>query len=417
MDSQINIKVNGRIISLSALSCMVFFYFSRSSFVNLARLLHLSTTWVAGLIMIPFLGILAVYTFGNIKHICWDGIALIAINAAFFIWTIKVHPEYRVRFEDLAHDGRYSAAAVFSLGAGIYAYYVIRLLKKEPEKLYNSFRALAYVIFFLNIWTMLSNRTEEYKMDFGYQMEIAAILFMSEYLYDSKSKNIRKLVFSIVSIAAGVLYGSRACVLGYVVFIGLFYIWRGKLNTRQLFIIVLAILVAIAFSSSAIMKIAYNLFNSLGLHSRTLYYLAQGDILAVDTARQDLIWPVLIQELSENSVFKIRGAYGGRYLLKSRWTYEHNLILEILLSFGIVIGSVLIIWVLIKTIKVLRYDKSFSGLLLLVFGSFSICRLVFSSSFWYEPYFWAYLALLVNCSHSIKDRKKKKRIELSNMPC
>ena len=414
MDSYINMKVNSRNISLSALSCLVFLYFSRSSFINFARLLRLSTTFVAGLIMLPFLAILVVYTFRSIKHISWDGIAVIAINAAFFIWTINAHPEYQIRFEDLAHDGRYSAAAAFSLGAGIYAYYVIRLLQREPDKLYNCFRVLAYVIFFLNIGTMLWNRTEEYKMDFGYQMEIVAILFISEYLFDSKnSRNMRKLFFSIVSIVAGVLYGSRACIIGYVVFIGLFFIWQHKLNTRQLIIVVLTMLAAVTVSSSAIMTVFYNFFSSLGLHSRTLFYLAQGDIFAVDTARQDRIWPKLIQELSESSVFKIRGAYGGRYLLNSYWPYEHNLILELLLSFGVVIGGIMIIWVLIKTIRVLQYEKGSAGLLLLVFGTFSICRLMVSSSFWYEPYFWAYLAQLANCSHSIKESKRNRGLDFT----
>ena len=154
-----------------------------------------------------------------------DGILLYILCAVFFAVTIEIHPEYMNRFRDIYNDGRFSAYSVFALGAGIYTYYIIRLYNGNADNLYNTFRMIPYIIFFLNLGTLI-NRSAEYAMDFGYQMEMAAILFLAQYL-DEKQKP-HKLIFSFVAIFLGVIYGARATILGYVIFIALYMIWKTR---------------------------------------------------------------------------------------------------------------------------------------------------------------------------------------------
>ena len=396
LDEYIIISDTGSRNEKISLMCLfTFIYFSRYSLLSFARSFSVSTALVGGLTLLLFAVSLILYTAGGLDHISFDGIVLIACAWLFFAVTLRLHPEYQARFADVLHEGRFGAKAVFTYGAGIYTYYLVRLFRQDGRKLYRVFRVIAYVILLFDIWSMFFNRTEEYKMGFGYQMEMAAILFLCMYFYEDRNR--WKLILSLFCILAGVLYGSRACIIGYAVFVVLYFIWDTEFDARQFYVMALAILAILVSTSQPVMQMIYYFFSSLGLHSRTLYYVAGGDILAVDTARQDKIWPVLWENLKGLPFFKMLGAYGDRYLLQSKWPYAHNFVLEILLTFGKFLGGLFLIWMLVQFVKVILYHKDENGLLTIAFGSFALCRLMFSSSFWQEPYFWAFLAMLVNC--------------------
>ena len=98
-------------------------------------------------------------------------------------------------------------------------------------------------------------------------------------------------------------------------------------------------------------------------------------------------------------MFKMYGAFGDRYYLPSYYPYAHNLFFEIMLTFGKFFGSIIFITLIYSFLKTFIENKEFEGLLVIATGSFSICRLMFSTSFWTEPYFWAFIALLYNCRY------------------
>ena len=406
-DKGILFQIGNRRYEVTLLGLLTFFFFCRLSFLNFAKTFHLPFNLVVYSIVLILIGTFVLYTFRSPKNISWDGIVLIGAMAVFFAATLYFHPEYQDRFNDAPHNGRFSAEAVFQIGSAIYAYYVIRLHRFDAKKLYDIFKCIAWFLLFLNIWTIAFNREDAYSMDFGYQMAMAAILFMAVFLYEKKK--LLYLFLSGGSIAAGVVYGSRACVIGYAVFIAAYMIWQHRMTLRQFFLLFLGLLAVLVYNSRTIMMGIYNLLVSMGLNSRTLRLIAEGDIMAADTARQDSIWPDMIARLKSASVFKIRGAYGGRYLLDTKWAYEHNIILELFMTFGIVLGTLFLIWMIVRFLQALHYDKDHAGLLTLAFGCFSICRLMLSNTFWQEAYFWAFLAMLVNCAGMIRRRKRAER--------
>ena len=408
MDQYIRLSIGEKKVDISLLCAISYLYICRSSFLVFARQFSI-TAIVGGLILIGFVGCLIIYTFLKPRNICWDGIAIVLIAALFFYITLQIHPEYAYRYEDAIHNGRNSARAVFNYGSAIYFYYIIRLFKNEEERLFNLYKVVAFTILFFDIWALF-NRDAEYKMTFGYQMEMAAILFIMQYL--KEKKKIVYLILSLFTILLGILYGSRACIIGYVVFIAIYFLWEGHINWRQVLLMTLGLLAAVAYSSQTIMTALYSLFSSLGFHSRTLYYIAAGDILSVDRARQNYIWPALLEELKHMPLFKMYGAFGDRYLLSTRWVYAHNIIFEILLSFGFILGGAFLLWMLIQFILVIRKNKDLGGLMTIVFGSFSLCRLFFSSSFWMEPYFWGFIAMLINCEARRKHERSTSSIEI-----
>lgn len=395
MDIIKTLKWNDYFYDVSILSVITVLYFCKQSFTNFATAIGISTSIVAALILIPFLVLFGIHFIVHLRYIKWDAIVLYILCILLFIVTIKIHPEYANRYEDVYNNGRFSARAIFSLGAGIYTFYIIRLFGSDMRKLYNVFKIVPYIVFFLNLGTLI-NRSSEYAMDFGYQMGMAAILFIAQFLYEEERK-IGKLVFSFLAIFFGIIYGARATVLGYVVFIALFMVWQKRMTLKKGILLCIGVIGGILYSSRSFMMWLYNFIYSLGLNSRTLYLIASGDVLSADTARQERIWPVLNSVLKESSLFKMYGAFGDRYYLNPHYPYAHNIIYEMLFTFGKFFGSIILISIIITFVLVCIRNKSEGGLMALIFGSFSICRLLISSSFWTEPYFWAFLATLVNC--------------------
>lgn len=386
--------------NVSLLGLITILYMCKSSCTNFATALGLNTTITAGFVLISALGIFILYSICNPKEIRIDGIALILSCAAFFAITIQIHPEYAARFEDVYNNGRFSAMSVFALGAGIYTYYIFRMFGTDLDLIYEAYKTIPYIIFFLNLPTLIRG-SYEYAMDFGYQMELAAIMFLVQFFYeDGKKKG--KLFFSILAILLSVVYGARASILGYLVFIVCYLIWKQEATFARIAFLGLGIIGALIYNSQLIMMSIYNIFSSMGLESRTLYLIATGDILASDYARQERIWPVLMKVLSESSLFKIYGAYGDRYFLNPHYPYAHNIIFEILITFGKFFGGIILLLIIFYFIRTCVRNRSVGGILTLAFGCFSICRLLVSSSFWIEPYFWAFLAMMVNCSRLYK---------------
>ncbi len=390
-------KIGDNEIRISALCAMTYLYFCRYDLIAFARVFSI-TTIVAAMCVAGFVVLFTIYTFTDKRNISWDGILIIALAAAFFIITYKLHPEYRYRYLDLEHNGRHSAKTVFSFGSPLFFYYLVRLFKNEEEKMFALLKAVAFSTMCLDIWTLFdrSSADKDYSMGFGYQMEMAAIIFLAVYLYEKKNLY---LVFSIAAMMLGVLYGSRACIIGYAVFVVLYFVWDNSITKQKGTIVVLGISAAVIYESKFVVKLIYDFFNSMGLYSRTLYYIARGDILEPDTARQDSIWPSMIVHIKELTPFKMYGAFGDRNLLEDRWVYPHNIFLEVMLTFGLILGSAFFIWMFWQFILVICKNKEIDGLFVIMFGSFSICRLFFSSTIWEEPHFWAFIAMLINCGY------------------
>lgn len=395
MDQYLKGKICGVEICVSALCAMTYLYMCKRPFLAFAGFFSIPASVVTVICYVGVIFAFTVYTLSDRKNICLDGIVVIVTAVLFFWVSLLVHPEYSVRFEDAYHLGKHSAKSVFAFGSGIYCYYIFRLFEDKEQKLYDLYKFVAFTILFFEIWAMFDRSGEDYDMSFGYQMEMAAILFIMIYFEERK---LLYLLLSLFAMATGVLYGSRACILGYIAFVIVYFIWKGELNNRQLLVISLGVLAVITYKSRTVIRMIYDLFASVGLRSRTLYYIAKGDVLEVDRARQDDIWPTLIYRLKEMPIFKIYGAYGDRYFLKADRAYAHNFLLEILLTFGYIIGGIILIWLLVQFVRVIRRNKDIGGLMTIAFGCYSMCRLMFSSTIWEDPYFWTFIAMLVNCA-------------------
>ena len=405
MREQFCFRINDRSKCITWLDVIVFLFFARVSAINFLSFLHIPTFLTAGGILVSLVCFLLLFTAKHWRQIKWDGIFLIIGIYLFFKLTLQVHPEYSRRFLDVYNEGRFAARGVFVFGAGIYGYYIVRLCEDKLDRLYQLFQIVPYVIGFGNI-VLIFNRDSAYRMDFGYHMSLAAILFIGQFLY---TKKISSFFLSAFFILLGILYGSRACIIGYVVFIFVYMLWDRQFSLRKLFLGVSGCVAALLVSSQTAMMGIYKFFLTKGFDSRTLYKLATGSISS-DNARQDHLWPILIRLLKRSSFTKMYGAFGDRYYLPDYYPYAHNIALEMLLTFGKLLGGVIILFIAVSFLWVIFRQKNKAGMLTLAFGCFSFCRLMVSTSFWTEPFFWAYLAMVVNLIKCSKKRKTATQI-------
>lgn len=398
MDSDLKLRIGDRLITISLPCAIIFLYLARTPVMTFGKFFHI-TAPLAGIFLILFPAAFLAYTIGC-KKVCFDGIFIVVLCGLFFMYTLMLHPEYQNRFKDIYKDGQFSAGNVFTLWAGIYLYYLVRLFRGNEHKLYQTMKVLAWVLFFFEIWGFF-RREEIYNMGFGYRMEMAAILFILQYLYENKSRIYMFLSFFCLVLA--LLYGSRASLLGYALFLLVYFIWNRNLTRRTVYFWGLLLGAGLLVSSKAFLTWLYYFLKGRGFVSRTLFRTVVKGNIASSPSRTEIIWPTMIRALKKLPFYKMYGAFGDRTLLSTRYPYAHNFILEILLTFGKVLGGILLLWIFFSFVMIILKDKSELGLLVVIYGCYSLCRLFFSSSFWIEQYFWALLALFVNYYESNRE--------------
>ena len=226
-----------------------------------------------------------------------------------------------------------------------------------------------------------------YSMGLGYSLVLPSIILLHDY---SDKNKISSLFLSLGLLLFIVMYGSRGAIIGIV----LYYIYNviirnlaeQKNTIRTLIITTISFIVVLEIKK--ILMVIYNIMMAKGYFSRTLY-LFLFDI-SHDSNRVD-IYSKIINAIFD-SPFAFRGI-SADYLLLG--TYSHNLIIEIVYEFGLLISIPIILCLIVLIYKTLSI-KNTNPLLIIYFFS-SVPCLMISGSLWHSSNFWIWIALI--CSH------------------
>lgn len=371
----------------------IILFFSKVALTNFLGYSGINKSLIAYGLLVAIYGCLGISVLRERGAIRFEGIAVIAATGAVFLYTIYAHPEYHtVLFEKSEWN---IISNVFNFVSAPFAFYFIRC-QTNLKQLNRDFLIVAYLNFFGNCLGFLkpmdSIGGEEYNMLFGYQISFPAILFL--WYFFCHRDRWHYLFLSLLAIAEGVFFGSRGCVLGYACFVVLYMLLIEPGITKYKVATVAAAGVgAYVCTSPTIMLGFYQMLLKLGIHSRTLLRLALGEI--TDDNGRDRIYATLQRALEKIDLFHGYGAYGDRYLLRAEF-YSHSILYELCITFGVVVGGILILLLAGSLLFIIwRYRKHPQLGLLLAFGSYSLCRLLFSGSFWYEQMFGAMVGLMV----------------------
>ena len=367
------------------------------------------------LTMIPIV-IFLVYIkkIGQKKYRFFFGIYFIIVLS--FIFTYLLNPEiaYFFKRED------YGLQRVFRPDGAIYALLFFNLYDNTNELLdivkKYAWIDFGYLIIFQFLpaytgggWTDIgSNGTmvvRQYSLSFGYAMLLPVIIFLYFWI---KNKRFYCLLLSCIGSVLIFTNGSRGALLMLVLFIGLMMISNivdsPKVSYKVLKISSIIIVILFLFLFGELLLRSFVSFaQDLGIQSRTLDLLISGDISS-DTGI-DVIWAAVIDAIKDGGFFG-HGVFGERpYVFPIHYAaYSHNIILELICSFGI-IGVVICIFLVIGVLRMIFCKNTQMREIFIIFFAVA-SQLFFSLSFWYVWEFWAAIAIAYRYFQTERKRKR-----------
>ena len=137
------------------------------------------------------------------------------------------------------------------------------------------------------------------------------------------------------------------------------------------------------------MALVANLFSSIGISGRIVTLLSNGEI-GQSLGRRYLY--DMIRNSWSNMPSLGYGLFGDRMFLDGY--YAHSLYYEIITDFGKVFGSILLVLLICLLIISIKNIQKRS--ITIIVSSYSISRLLFSSSYLVDPCFWIMLGVFLN---------------------
>lgn len=260
--------------------------------------------------------------------------------------------------------------------------------------LISSINMLFLLLFFLGNYG-----GSEYSMGYSQSLVFPTNVLISLYFKDDRKNytNLLHLVLITANVLSIVVFGSRGAIVSIAFFTIIMFISSENYNinkkAQRITLIIFFVLISVVFSRQ-ILQFAVRILNQIGMSSRTLDLLAANGFLT-DNGRMD-IWTVLIEKIKD-SPFIIRGINADQLLQTGFYhnsNYAHNLFLELIYSFGIIIGGALSVWFInrfIKTLKTNVQNDQEMIRLLSMSSFFPIC--IWSGSLWTDMYCWVWLAI------------------------
>ena len=238
-------------------------------------------------IIVMYLPLIAMLFFQGDKRDVKDFYVLMALIAAFFCVTYLFHPEYYEWF----FEGSYPIKTViFRPDQCIFAYLFFRVIKDPKDILKTS----AYILLLyysyqllhaLSVGYWLYNSTGEvekwsYNLNYGYNHLLVMAIFG---YFAMKEKKLFYWILCGISVLEIILGGSRGPLVGVGIF-GILLILRffKEMDMRlRVFLIVASIFALILFVGiglETILQWVSSIIKSLGISSRTIDMLLQGEI-------------------------------------------------------------------------------------------------------------------------------------------
>lgn len=235
----------------------------------------------------------------------------------------------------------------------------------------------------------------EYNMSAAYNL-LPHLIMVTWHL--CRKFNVKDLVATIMGVVILFGFGTRGPVLCWIVFIALYFLFARKYKRKVLSI---AMIMVLAFASLTYVNVVFDTLSmttrSLGLSNR-IYKHMEDDMLNSDSGRER-IHNIVLQATSEHEILGL-GICGDRAATGD--DYSHNLFIELMASFGFVLGPLMIAALIIYLFIAYRccntQDKKGFYLVLL---SYNI-QLLLSGSFLQTPLMFMFLGY---CGRLIHDKE------------
>lgn len=332
----------------------------------------------------------------------------------FFALTAMVHPEYEYWYTRSDYG---VLNYVLRPNNGIFIYLFLRLVN-DPKKIISIIKTSAWPIYLWygfqviqallrGYWVDTSNRGYEIHMAYNLSLGYNTLLFVLPFLYSAlEERKPVDIIGSFVGIAIILVGGSRGPFLDIGIFL-ILYILIKISSSRRKYILAASVIVGVViiwFGFPYLVSGLAAILEKLNLPSRTLTKLLAGEI--TDDSNRHTIWDAAIKMIEQNPWGY--GAMGSRHVIYQYIyvAHPHQFFLEVLIDFGIPIGSFIILWLAYHSVKLffMKGLDEWKAVFLIFFAR--ACQLLVSLTFWHSIALWGALAIGVCMS-----RAKRKGIE------
>lgn len=341
-----------------------------------------------------------------IRRINWDSIGLVFFFLIFYLASICF---YGTEPEDWLYLG---AEIMLSVSCYIVAKSINDFAK---FKAYLNITAIIVGISsFLLLFVFKMAEEELYSQYYGY-MALSASIISASVLFE-KFK-ITHLLNLILSLSVIVYSGARGPLVCFALFVGIKFLLISGISLRKRITIltVVCTLIAILIFFYQDILIYLSEIGEVKGYSLRLLTLMSDESLLIDQGR-DALRQYSIQLLTENPLTGV-GIYNDRILLANHFrdslsevagTYPHNIFIEVLLQFGLILGSLMIIWLLWIIYRVTLKNKNKDTKdIILIFLAIGFFPLLFSGSYLQDGLFFLFLGLCIN---TVKDERITKKV-------
>ncbi len=245
----------------------------------------------------------------------------------------------------------------------------------------------------------------------GVQITPFVLILFVEFCKKKIFSNIIALSLSLLLI----LVGDRQSLLVVGISMLMIYIFINKKNTKKIVMASLATLLFLLIFYmffEQILNLLISIFVNAGMNTKIFSTLLEGEFLS--TSSRDIIYETCINVIQSKGA-QYTGVFSGIYYVRSvgsNWmVYPHNMILEILMDFGTVIGTLLLLLLLIMIIKNCLMGSDDRRLFMICLSLMAIVRLMVSSSYLIEGNFYVLLIILLMGHNDVPSKLRFRRIQ------
>ena len=382
--------------SLIVFLCFPAFVFAINYFMRFVGLDGIGRTLSLMLVYVPL-----IFVAVRRKRVIYDFWVIWVAVVLFFLLTYIIHPEYEPWYTREEYG---VLDYVLMPQNGLYIYLLLRHVN-DPKRILRCVRLSSwpmYLYYALQIekasergyWIDYSNYGYEIHLSYNLSLGYSVLLFVLAFLYCAlENKKVYDWIGAATGMALILLAGSRGPILDIIIFLILYFAVRLGKSRKKVFTMVgvAAVGVLFYFVYPYLLAGASIVLNRFNISSRFLEKLLNGTIS--DDAGRLIIWKAAVNMIKENPWGY--GAMGSRHVI-SKYVYvghPHNIFLELLIDFGVIFGTVIIIWLLYWAIKLLatKGNDEWKGVFLVFFSR--ACQLLLSLTFWHSIGLWGALAI------------------------
>lgn len=299
----------------------------------------------------------------------------------------------------------------YLIGEGAFAFLVLtfpaiflgRMIEVD-EKTFDRLLVVSNIAIFLNTiiyFTIYKGNTtySEENMGFAYVM-LPLVLFSTYSML--KHRTLMRILCGIAGALLVIMQGSRGPIFILVLFYVWFFVSQSSLSSKMIISVLGAFGVILFYFTDifyTFIKLLSNLFQKMHVNTRIFELLLAKNIS--DSNGRDYIQNKIIEGIQAKP-YGGYGPFGDVYLLRGDTyfqdgIYAHNLILEFICHYGIIIGIFLLALIFLTVVQAYRkVEAGAPKVFLVILVLLTVVKFFFSSSYLQETAFYLLLGYCIN---------------------